>query len=186
MEERDPGEAAGEAGSFLVVATVRRPHGVRGELSLTLETDRPGAVFRAGRVLQVGDARGRPVGRELTVARARPVKDGILLQTAELSSLTPEVGALRGHTLLIPRGEAPPPGENEIFYHDLVGSAVLFRGERVGTVQELMETGGAELLVVRRTDGKELLVPFVKEMVRRIDAERREVEIDPPEGLMDL
>lgn len=170
----------------LVVATVRRPHGVRGELSLTLETDRPGTVFRPGHALQLGDARGRPLGRYLTIVRSRPFKDGILLQAAELTSLTPEAEALRGHTLLIPIGDAAPPAADEVFYHDLVGSTVLMRGEAVGTVRELLETGGAELLVVRRPGARDLLVPFVKEMVRRIDATRREVEIDPPEGLMDL
>jgi len=175
-----------EGPEYLVVATVRRPHGVRGELRLTLEADRPERVFRPGRVLRVGDARGRPVGRELTIARARPVKDGILLQAAEHASLTPEVEALRGHTLLIPVEEAAPPAEDEIFYHDLVGSDVLVGGEKVGTVKEILETGGAELLVVRRTGAKDLLVPFVKEVVRRVDARKRQVEIDPPDGLLDL
>lgn len=186
MVERTPPADAGGEPAFLVVATIRRPHGVRGELALTLETDHPGRVFKAGRVLRVGDARGRPTGRELTIVRARPVTDGMLLQAAELPSRDAEVEALRGHTLLIPAAEAAPPAEDEIFYHQLVGSAVLVAGERIGTVKELLETGGAQLLVVRREGAKELLVPFVKEMVRRIDARRREVEIDPPEGLLDL
>jgi len=169
-----------------VVATIRRPHGVRGELSLALETDRPRAVFRPGRVLQLGDARGRPLGRALTVSRARPIKDGMLLQAAELAALTPEVEALRGHTLLIPVSEAAPPAENEVFYHELVGSEVWVRGERIGTVREVLEAGGGEMLAVHRPGAGELLVPFVKEMVRRFDAERRVVEIEPPEGLLDL
>lgn len=180
------GATAGEAKSHFVVATIRKPHGVRGELSLTVETDHPKAVFRPGRSLLVGDARGRPLGWSLTIVRARPVTDGILLQAAELTSRDQRVEGLRGHTLLIPSEEAAPPAADEIFYHDLVGSRVLVNGEPVGTVRDLLETGGAELLVVRRPGGRELLVPFVKEVVRRVDAERREVEIDPPEGLMDL
>lgn len=185
MERPSPG-GAGEATGQLVVATIRRPHGVRGELSLTLETDRPGAVFRSGRALQLGDARGRPLGRWLTITRVRPIKDGMLLQAAEIEGLTPEVEALRGHTLLIPREEAAPPSEDEFPYHDLVGSQVVVRGERVGIVREVLETNGAELLVVRRPGGRELLVPFVKEMIRGVDVARREVDLDPPEGLLEL
>src|SRR5690606_12193977 len=81
-----PGAAASGAaggGEYLVVATIRKPHGVRGELALMLETDRPGAVFRKGRRLILGDAIGRPLGRALTVERARSVPDGLLLKVAE-------------------------------------------------------------------------------------------------------
>jgi hypothetical protein len=72
-------DAGGEPG-WLVVGTVRKPHGVRGELQLALETDRPDAVFRKGRVLELGDERGpggaavtpsgRP-GRSRTVSSSR-------------------------------------------------------------------------------------------------------------------
>ena len=54
---------------YLVVATIRKPHGVRGELALSLETDRPREVFRKGRELRLGDWRGRPSDETLTVER---------------------------------------------------------------------------------------------------------------------
>jgi 16S rRNA processing protein RimM len=178
-------DAGGEPG-WLVVATVRKPHGVRGELHVALETDRPDAVFRKGRTLVVGDERGRSLGRQLTIGRTRPFKDGLLLTVDEFTTLDAEVEALRGKSLLIPADEAAPAGEGEIFYRDLLGCEVTVRGETIGTVKDLLPTAGAELLVVRRKGARELLVPFVAEMVRSIDAEKRTVEIDPPEGLMDL
>jgi len=181
-----PRTDAGDEPGWLVVATVRRPHGVRGELHLALETDRPDAVFQKGRTLHLGDDRGRPLGRQLTIGRARPFKDGLLLTVEEFTSLNPEVEALRGKSLLIPMEQAAPAGEGEIFYRDLLGCEVTVNGETIGTVKDLLPTAGAELLVVRRKGARELLVPFVAEMVRAIDVERRTVEIDPPEGLMDL
>jgi 16S rRNA processing protein RimM len=171
---------------YLSVGTVRRPHGVRGELLVGLETDRPGAVFRVGRVLTVGDAVGRPLGRQLTVQRARPQQDSMILQVQELASRTQEVEDLRGHTLLIPVAEAAPGDEEEVPYHRLIGLAVVVEGSRIGTVAEVVETAGPELLSVRRTGRKPLLVPFVKEMVRRIDLEGGEIELDPPPGLLEL
>lgn len=175
----------GEGEAYLAVATVRKPHGVRGELHLALDTDRPGAVFRKGRVLRLGDAAGRPLGPSLTVDRVRPMKDGLLLKAVGVEDRTAADG-LRGRTLLIPTAEAAPAAEDEVPYHALVGATVLAGGTRVGTVQQVVEAGGGELLAVRRPQGRELLIPFVKEMVRRVDLERREVEIDPPEGLLDL
>jgi 16S rRNA processing protein RimM len=181
-----PRPQAGDEPGWLIVATVRKPHGVRGELQLALETDRPDEVFRKGRVLELGDQRGRPVGRQFTVGRARPFKDGLLLTLNELTDRNAEVEALRGQALLIPTSEAAPPAEGEVFYRDLVGCEVLVAGERVGTVKDLLPTSGAELLVIRRRGAGELLVPFVAEMVKAIDVEKRTLELDPPEGLLDL
>jgi 16S rRNA processing protein RimM len=181
-----PRSPAGDEPGWLVVATVRKPHGVRGELQLALETDRPGVVFRTGRVLELGDARGRPVGRRYTVGRARPFKDGLLLTLRELTSRNAEVEELRGMALLIPVDEAAPADEGEVLYRDLLGCDVVVAGERIGTVKDLLPTRGSELLVIRRRGAKELLVPFVAEMVKSIDVERRTVEIEPPEGLLDL
>ena len=91
---------------LLIVATIRKPHGVRGEVALALETDRPRSVFNRGRVLLLGDARGRPSGGSLTVERARQVPSGMLLKTVEFASRTPELEALRGRSLLIPATDA--------------------------------------------------------------------------------
>jgi 16S rRNA processing protein RimM len=176
---------AGEP-DYLVVGTVRKPHGVRGEVQVQVETDRPDAVFRKGRALLLGDAQGHPLGRSVTVERARPFKGGFLLQASEYASRTQEVEDLRGRTLLIPASEAAPLDEGEVFYHDLVGLSVRVEEERIGTVREVIETAGADLLVVRRPRAKDLLVPFIKDVVREVDLEARELRIDPPEGLLDL
>ena len=170
---------------WLAVAIIRKPHGVRGELQLALDTDRPGAVFRKGRVLEVGNPHGKPVGRQVTVEQTRPFKDGLLIRLAEVPDRN-AAEAVRGHTLLIPAAEAAPAGADEVPYHVLVGSTVLVGAEPIGTVHGIVVAGGGEMLVVRRHRGPELLVPWVREMIRRVDVERREVEIDPPEGLLDL
>ena len=63
---------SGGGAGYLSVATVRRPHGIRGEIVVALETDRPRAVFRPGRELRLGDASGRPVGGSVTVEHPEP------------------------------------------------------------------------------------------------------------------
>ena len=173
-------------GEYLVVATVRRPHGIKGELYVALETDRPKAVFKVGRSLLLGDAEGRPVGGALTVERARPQKDGMLLKLAEHAGRTPELEALRGRSLLIPAAEAAPAAAEEIHYRDLRGMEVYHAEERVGTVRGVMETPGGELLMVQRPRSGELLIPFVKEVVVAIDRAARRIMIEPPEGLLEL
>ena len=113
------------------------------------------------------------------------MKDGLLVRLVGHDGRE-SVESLRGRTMLIAAEEAAPAAEDEVPYHRLIGCAVLVDGEKVGTVTEVLEVGGGEMLAVRRTRGKELLIPFARDLLRRIDLDRREVEIDPPEGLLDL
>jgi 16S rRNA processing protein RimM len=177
-------EAASE---HLIVGTVQKPHGIKGELFVRLETDRPDAVFAAGRALVLGDAHGTPSGDVLTVERARAFKGGMLVKAAGLGARTPELDELRGRTLLIPRDQAEAPAEDEVFYHDLLGMKVVTAAEgEVGTVDEVYDAPAGPMLSVRRKGAKELLIPFVREMIRRVDPAQKVLELDLPAGLLDL
>ncbi|HEX8691947.1 MAG TPA: ribosome maturation factor RimM [Longimicrobium sp.] len=178
MDDAQPG--------FLIVGAVQKPHGIKGELFVRLETDRPDAVFRPGRVLRLGDAQGRPAGGELTVERARAFKGGLLLKAAEHGQRTAEVDALRGKTLLIPAAEAVAPDEDEVFYHQLVGLRVTAAGEAVGTVRDVYEMPSGVLLGIERAGKKELLVPFVRDLVGRVDVAAGVLELEAVPGLLDL
>lgn len=181
-----PAGPADGAGEYLTVATIRRPHGVKGELALSLETDRPNLVFRKGRRLLLGDERGRPTGGALTVDRARTVPDGLLLRTVEFAGRTPELEALRGRSLLIAAAEAAPTAADEVHYSDLLQTTVMVGEEALGRVEAITETAAGELLVVRRDSGGEILIPLVRDWIRRFDAAERRLVIEPPEGLLEL
>jgi 16S rRNA processing protein RimM len=177
-------EAASE---HLIVGTVQKPHGIKGELFVRLETDRPDAVFAAGRALVLGDADGNPSGDLLTIERARAFKGGMLVKAAGHGARTPELDELRGRTLLIPRDQAEAPAEDEVFYHDLLGMKVVTAAEgEIGTVGEVYDAPAGPMLSVRRKGAKELLIPFVREMIRRVDAAEKVLELDLPAGLLEL
>ena len=175
-----------EETGWLIVGAVQKPHGIKGELMVRLETDRPEAVFQPGRVLRLGDAAGRPGDGVLTVERARAFKGGYLLKVAEHTGRTDAIEALRGRSLLIPEGEAAPRAEDEVFYHQLVGLTVLSASEEVGTVREVYEAPSGVMLGVERKGRKELLLPFVRDWVRRIDVAGGVLEIEAPAGLLEL
>lgn len=172
---------------YLVVATIRRPHGIKGELSLALETDRPRAVFRTGRQLLLGDSGGRPTGGALTVQRTRGAPGGgLLLMAEEFSTRNEALEALRGRSLLIPASEAAPAGTNELHYRSLLGMTVRVDGREVGRVRGITETAAGEILVLARTGGGELLIPFVRDWILAVDEAERTLDIEPPTGLLEL
>ena len=172
---------------YLIVGTVQKPHGIKGELFVRLETDRPDAVYAPGRVLLLGDAKGRRSDGVLTIERARAFKGGMLGTVAGHTGRTPELEELRGRTLLIPRDQAAPPEEDEVFYHDLLGMKVVTAAEgEIGTIGEVYDAPAGPMLSVRRKGAKELLIPFVREMIRRVDAAEKVLELDLPAGLLEL
>jgi 16S rRNA processing protein RimM len=178
---------AGDEPRYLIVGTVQKPHGIKGELFVRLETDRPGEVFVAGRILRLGDGDGRPSEELLTLERARAFKGGMLVKTTELGGRDEALEGLRGRTLLIPREEAEAPGEDEVFYHQLLGVRVTTEAEgEVGTVAEVYDAPSGPLLSVRRRGKQELLIPFVRETIRRFDPAENVLELDLPAGLLEL
>jgi 16S rRNA processing protein RimM len=171
---------------FMIVGIVAKPHGIKGELYLKLETDHPEAVFAPGKVLLLGDAQGRPSQGQLTMERARPFKGGMLVKSREYSRLDASVEALRGRTLLMAAADAQPLGEDEAFLHDLPGLKVVSAGEALGVVRDVYELPAGWYLVVERPGRRELLIPFVREMVRGLDRAAGTVEVSLPEGLAEL
>jgi 16S rRNA processing protein RimM len=86
--------------------------------------------------------------------------------------------ALRGQEILAPREAAPELGADEWWADDLETCRV-YDGEReVGKVKRLLALPSCEVLEVARSDGEDLLVPLIRDAVRRVDIERREIDID--------
>lgn len=70
----------------------------------------------------------------------------------------------------------------------MVDCAVFSRaGERIGSVRDILSAGDSHLLVVEKEKGaKEVLIPFSRAICRKVDREKKEIVIDPPDGLLDL
>ena len=94
---------------------------------------------------------------------------------------------LRGADVLIPLDERPEIPEGEFYRSDLVGCEVIAHdGQPLGVVESWQETGGTPLVEVKKKDGKELLIPFAKSIFTKIDLNQRRIEVNLPEGLLDL
>ncbi|SUX54912.1 ribosome maturation factor RimM [Chromobacterium vaccinii] len=73
---------------------------------------------------------------------------------------------LRGSQIAVPRSELPAPADDEYYWNDLMGLAVINQqGETLGKVDNLLETGANDVLVVKGDDGQQRLIPFVEQYV---------------------
>ena len=156
-----------EAPSRLEVGRVGRPHGLRGEVTVMLVTDRTERM-QPGAVLHVED-------RELVVEAARAQRDGWVVHFA---GVTDHDGAeaLRGAVLRADPMEAAP---GELWVHEIVGCAVVDRdGKELGVVAAVQANPAHELLEL--DTGVLVPMPFV------VDHGPGRIVVDLPEGLLDL
>jgi 16S rRNA processing protein RimM len=167
---------------LLVVGRVERPHGVGGEVSVSIRTDFPERFVPGARLLW---QRGGET-RELRVGSARPHSGRMLLGFEGVHDLSSARG-LTGGDLCIRSEEATPPPPGYFYEHEIVGWVCEDReGRRLGEAAGLEQAPGAPMLSVRTAPGKVALVPFVQGIVVSVDRELRRIVLDPPEGLMDL
>ncbi|MBV9836815.1 MAG: 16S rRNA processing protein RimM [Solirubrobacterales bacterium] len=155
-------------GSWLRAGVVGRPHGLDGSFHV---------VDPRAELLGEG-ASVRVQGHDSLVAR-RAGSDQRPVVRLEGCGDRDAAEALRGAELLVARADAPALGPDEWWAEDLEGCAVHDRGRGVGTVTRLLALPSCEVLEVNRPGRRaELLVPLVRDAVRAVDLERREIEID--------
>ena len=94
---------------------------------------------------------------------------------------------LVGCEIQIPAAERAPLQDDAVYVSDLIGCVVSDAGREIGRIEEVrFGAGEAPLLVVRRNDGKEYLVPFAAAYITRIAPAEKRLEMKLPEGMLEL
>lgn len=167
---------------LVAIAKVARPHGIRGEVAADVLTDFPERFADLETVVVLGDDQSRA---ELKVEGFRFQKGRVFLKFAGLDTIE-SVEPLRNAEICIPEDEAVELEEGEFYDWELEGCRVVTTdGTEIGTVKELMRTGGTEVLVVQGAE-KDYLVPFAEAICTEVDIENELITIDPPEGLLEF
>ncbi|MCA2243923.1 MULTISPECIES: ribosome maturation factor RimM [Mycobacterium] len=169
----------------LTVGRVVKAHGISGELVVEIRTDDPAARFSPGNTLRAKPSRGG-AERSCVIETAREHGGRLLVRLAGVTDRD-AADALRGTLFVVDSEDLPEIDEPDTYYdHQLEGLHVrTITGEDVGVVAEVLHTAAGELLAVRRESG-EVLVPFVTAIVTSVSLRDGTIEIDPPEGLLDL
>ena len=176
-----------EPDDTVVVGRIGRPHGVRGLATVEVRTDDPDLRFAPGQVLITDPPERGP----LTVVDSRWHSGTLLLQLAgpsgDVYDARETVDTLRNTVLLVPVADLPEIEDPDSFYdHQLVGlEARLPDGTVLGEVTAVRHEA-QDLLVVRRPEAPDVLVPFVSAIVPAVDRADGFLVVDPPEGLLDL
>jgi 16S rRNA processing protein RimM len=177
--ERPAGPPTAGGPAFLVVGKVRRPHGVHGEVVVEIYTGFPERL-RPKKTIYLGEKHVK-----LIIASHRPHNEGLLLGFEGVT--TPELaGRYRNQILSIAASEASAVPQGEFYFHKLLDLEVVDeRGNFLGILTEILETGANDVYVVTDSYGRELLLPAIPEVVLNIDLDAETMRVRLLPGLVD-
>ncbi len=185
-------EASDLTESWVWLAHLKRPQGRKGEVFADILTDFPEKFAERKRLWLLPEkaAAGRSTSpREIELANHWLHKGGIVLHFAGIDSIS-AAETLAGLIVAIPRTERAALDEDEVYIGDLIGCTLLDVGPAtplaIGEIEGVDRTAGPVALLVVRGAAGEILIPFAKSFLRKIDLEARRVEMALPEGLTDL
>jgi 16S rRNA processing protein RimM len=170
---------------YLHVGLIVNTHGIRGELRVLSKTDFPEIRFAPGsRLLLLHERLERPL--PLTVEKSRPHKSTMVVKFREWNSIN-EAEPYKGGRLVVTREDLAPLNEEEgeFYFHQIIGCRVeTTDGRSVGTVKEILQLPANDVWVVQpEGSDREILLPYIDDVVKEVDAEKRKIVIEWMEGL---
>jgi len=166
---------------FITIARITRPRGVRGEVTAQVLTDFPERFRNVNRVRLLCDEKIQWA----EVESFRFHRNRVILKFLGFESLD-QASLLAGSEVQVPEEEAVelPPG---VYFHfQLMGCDVSESGRSLGRVVEVLEAGGSTNLVVRTGDGADFMIPLAHRFVRSVDLASSCIQVELPEGLLEL
>jgi 16S rRNA processing protein RimM len=161
---------------------VVKTQGRRGEAAVEVHSDVPGRLHAGMRLFALAEDGSR---RELKIEDAWPHKEFVVLKFAGVDSIS-DAEPLVGSELQVPLSERARLESGAAYVSELIGCVLLDRGREVGTVTDVRFGAGEAPLLVIGSVKQELEIPYAQEFLTSIDLEHKRIEMNLPEGLLDV
>jgi 16S rRNA processing protein RimM len=186
-----------ESEQWVWLARIRRPQGRKGEVFADILTDFPEKFAERKKLWLVAEAASsasprpmvKPIPREAELIAHWLHKGGVVLHFAGVDSIS-AAETLARLIVAIPMAERAPLAEDEVYVADLIGCALFdVAGPEpisIGEIEDVDRTAGPVALLEVRGRVGEVLIPFAKSYLRKIDIDARRVEMALPKGLVEI
>ena len=164
---------------LLKVGVITTTHGVRGEVKVFPTTDPERFLDLEYVILDAGREM-----KKLEIRNVKFFKNLVILKFDGIDNIN-DIEKYKGKSLLVDREHAVKLKKDEYFIADMIGMDVFTEeGELFGALKDVMETGANDVYIIEMTDGKEVLVPAIKQCILDVDIENRKMVIHLLEGLV--
>lgn len=165
------------------VGKIVNTHGIKGEVKIIKITDFDDRFDVGNKLYFLGKNEKKPI--QLTVASHRMHKQFDLVQFESYNTI--EVAEkLKEGMLMIREEQRGTLDEGDFYYHEIIGCTVYTNeNEELGNIKEILAPGANDVWVVTRPNQKDLLIPYISDVVKEVDIEEKKIIIEPMEGLLD-
>jgi 16S rRNA processing protein RimM len=171
---------------LIQVGTVGRPHGVRGQVKVRPETDDPSRFLDLASVY-VGVSAEMSAEMAIASVALQPTKQGVtVLLGLEGVTSREAAEARRGDIVYARADDLPVLSDDEWYLDDMIGMKVRHADGDIGIVLDVLELPAHPTMAIRRTDGREALIPAVSPFVVNVDVAGGVIHVELPEGLLDV
>ena len=166
---------------LLKVGVITTTHGVRGEAKVYPTTDEPERFLELDEVIL-------DTGREHKILKIEGVKffkNQVILKFKGYDNIN-DIEKYLKKDLLVDREHAVELGENENFIADLIDMEVVTdEGKVLGTLTDVIETGANDVYAVKTPEGKEILLPAIRDCILDVNVDEKRMTVHVMEGLLD-
>ena len=166
--------------NLLRVGVISSTHGIKGEVKVFPTTDDINRFKKLKKVIL-------DTGREhldLKVVSVRFFRNMAIVKFKGIDNIN-DIEKYKGKDLLVTREDAVPLEENEYFVYDIIGSLVVTEeGDELGKLTEVLATGANDVYVVKTKEGKEILLPSIKECILDVNVEEKIIKVHVMDGLI--
>ena len=167
----------------LKVGKIVNTHSLKGEVKVISSTDFEEERFKKGSKLLI--TRGNQLIREVIVESYRNHKNFLLVKFEGIDSVE-EAEKLKNLQIKIDSDEVGELEENEFYFHQIIGCQVFDENDRnLGEIIDILTPGANDVWVIKGEEGKEILIPYIEDVVKQIDITNKKVNIEVMEGLID-
>lgn len=166
--------------SELQVGVITQTHGIRGEVKVFPTTD-DAMRFKKLKEVILDNGKERLT---MTIEGVKFFKKFVILKFKGYDSIN-DIEKYKNAKLLVTRENAVKLQKGEYFIADLIGMKVVTEeGAPFGVLKDVLETGANDVYIVDTEEGKEILLPAIKECVRNIDMENTTITVHIMDGLL--
>ncbi|MHA5095351.1 ribosome maturation factor RimM [Oenococcus oeni] len=160
----------------LRIGRVINTHGIVGELKIDFNTDFPEQRFAKNSELLIA-------GEKLVVQSSRPFKQFWLVKFSDHENIN-LVEKYKGEDIFINERKEPRLSEGEFLVSQIIGLKVIDeKGNSIGEIADSFHTGANDVWTIKKSNGKEILIPYIDQVVKKVDLQTSTVTIELLEGL---
>ena len=167
---------------MLRVGVIANTHGVHGEVKVFPTTDSQERFLHLKKVILMTKRGQIP----LEVIGVKFFKQFAILKFKGYDNIN-DIEMYKGCDLMVTREDAVPLEENEYYIADLLGMEVVTdEGKKLGVLKDVLQTGANDVYVVERKNGKEVLLPAIKQCILDVNLDEQKMTVHVLDGLLDL